>query len=211
MANPIAGGTTGSVEAVLAAAAAPLGKSTTSDLTSQLDRLTTQLQQLQTVNQAALESTRTNTQAVQATSTATTSSKSNESTGRSIGNTVLSVLGTGLGLSPLISGMLHLFGGGDDSPSEPPPLVKFALPAARSVNAGVSSGVPGQAFAVDYAQGGLPRPITAEASQNAPTQVTVQVQAMDSRSFLDHSHDIALAVRQAMLESSVLNDVVREA
>jgi hypothetical protein len=34
---------------------------------------------------------------------------------------------------------------------------------------------------------------------------------MDSRSFLDHSGDIAMAVRQAMLESSVLNDVVREA
>jgi hypothetical protein len=34
---------------------------------------------------------------------------------------------------------------------------------------------------------------------------------MDSRSFFDHSNDIALAVRQAMLESSVLNDVVREA
>jgi hypothetical protein len=39
----------------------------------------------------------------------------------------------------------------------------------------------------------------------------VQVQAMDSQSFLDHSSDIAQAVRQAMLQSSVLNDVVREA
>jgi hypothetical protein len=39
----------------------------------------------------------------------------------------------------------------------------------------------------------------------------VQVQAMDSQSFLDHSGDIAMAVRQAMLQSSVLNDVVREA
>jgi hypothetical protein len=44
-----------------------------------------------------------------------------------------------------------------------------------------------------------------------PTQITVQVQAMDSQSFLDHSNDIALAVRQAMLETSVLNDVIREA
>jgi hypothetical protein len=38
----------------------------------------------------------------------------------------------------------------------------------------------------------------------------VQVQAMDSQSFLDHSDDIAQAVRQAMLQSSVLNDVIRE-
>ena len=42
------------------------------------------------------------------------------------------------------------------------------------------------------------------------TQITVQVQALDSQSFLDHSHDIAQAVRQAMLETSVLNDVIRE-
>jgi len=46
---------------------------------------------------------------------------------------------------------------------------------------------------------------------NSPSsQITVQVQAMDSQSFLDHSGDIALAVRQAMLQSSVLNDVIRE-
>ena len=76
------------------------------------------------------------------------------------------------------------------------------------MNAGVSSAAAGQPFAVDSAQGGLPRPVTNTVS--AP-QITVQVQAMDSRSFLDHSNDIALAVRQAMLESSVLNDVVREA
>ena len=41
-------------------------------------------------------------------------------------------------------------------------------------------------------------------------QMIVQVQAMDSQSFLDHSDDIAQAVRQAMLQSSVLNDVIRE-
>jgi hypothetical protein len=208
MTNPIANGATGNVEAMLTAAIAPLNNTGSKDLATQLDRLTTQLQQLQTVNQAALESTVTNTQAVQATTAATTSSKSNESTGQTIGNTILSVLGTGIGLSPLISGIVHLFGGGGGSSSEPPPLVKFALPASQSVNAGVSSAAPGQAFGVDEAQGGSPRPVTTTVT--AP-QITVQVQAMDSRSFLDHSNDIALAVRQAMLESSVLNDVVREA
>jgi len=175
-----------------------------------MERLTTQLQQLQTVNQAAMESTRTNTQVVEATTASTTNSKSNgeSSVGRSIGNTILSVLGTGLGMSPLISGIVHLFGGAGGGSSEPPPLVKYSLPSSQSVNAGVSSTLPGQAFAVDSALGGLPRPVTNTVS--AP-QITVQVQAMDSRSFLDHSNDIALAVRQAMLESSVLNDVVREA
>jgi hypothetical protein len=38
--------------------------------------------------------------------------------------------------------------------------------------------------------------------------ILVQVQAMDSQSFMDHSHDIALAVRQAMLNMNTLNDVI---
>ena len=44
----------------------------------------------------------------------------------------------------------------------------------------------------------------------APTQVTVNVQAMDSKSFLDHSDDIARAVKQAILSSHSLNDVLSE-
>lgn len=120
-------------------------------------------------------------------------------------NTLLDVFGAGLGLSPLIAGIAQLFGGGGND-ARPDPLVKFALPPAIQVNAGVSES-GGPAFAVDHPQGGLPRP----APQSTPAQITVHVQAMDSRSFLDHSGDIANAVRQAMLESSVLNDVVREA
>jgi len=191
------------ISQVLAQATAPLGGASASGLVTQMERLTGQLQQLQSVNQAALESTRSNTQAVQG-STATASSTS----GRSAGGTILSALGTGLGLSPLLSGVLRLFGGSGGGTSEPSPLVKFELPSARNVNAGISETVPGAAFAVDYAQGALPRAVT---NTVAAPQITVQVQAMDSRSFLDHSNDIAMAVRQAMLESSVLNDVVREA
>jgi hypothetical protein len=88
--------------------------------------------------------------------------------------------------------------------------VKFALPAALNLSAGVSDAIPGHAFGVDSAQGGAPRPVTTERMAPAPAQITVQVQAMDSQSFLDHSNDIALAVRRAMLESTVLNDVIRE-
>jgi hypothetical protein len=187
-----------SIGAVLAQAAVDVGGST---LSSQLERLTGQLQVLQTVQQAAQEAVRGNTQAVRETAS------SASSPGRSIGGTILNTLGAGLGLSPLLSGVLKLFGGGGEGSGEPSPLVKFELPSARNVSAGVSEAVPGAAFAVDYAQGGLPRGV---ASAAAP-QITVQVQAMDSRSFLDHSQDIAQAVRQAMLESSVLSDVVREA
>ena len=52
------------------------------------------------------------------------------------------------------------------------------------------------AFGVDYGEGGSAAAATAA---SASQQITVQVQAMDSQSFLDHSNDIAVAVRQAML------------
>jgi hypothetical protein len=47
------------------------------------------------------------------------------------------------------------------------------------------------------------------ASGQAP-QITVNVHAMDSRSFLDHSNEIALAVRDAMLNLNAINDVVND-
>jgi hypothetical protein len=62
---------------------------------------------------------------------------------------------------------------------------------------GVSANVSA-AFEVSRGQSGMIRPIV------------VQVQAMDSRSFLDHRDEIARAVRQAMLETNALGDVVRE-
>lgn len=185
------------VSRVLESALAGIG----GDVGPQLERLTGQLTLLQTVNQAALESVRGNTEAVRE---FVEVNQRDSPDGRSVGGTILSVLGAGLGLSPLISGVLRLFGGGGGS-TEPPPLVRFALPAARQVSGGISEGVP-QAFGVDYGQGQMPRAVA-----SAVPQVTVQVNAMDSRSFLDHSNEIALAVRQAMLESSVLSDVVREA
>ena len=42
------------------------------------------------------------------------------------------------------------------------------------------------------------------------TQVTVNIHAMDSRSFLDRSQDIAQAVREAMLNMHSINDVVND-
>ncbi len=51
---------------------------------------------------------------------------------------------------------------------------------------------------------------TQTAAAREPAQVTIQVQAMDSRSFLDHSAEIAQAVREAMLNMHALNDVVSD-
>ena len=63
---------------------------------------------------------------------------------------------------------------------------------------------------VDYGAGDRVRTVNTPRAAAAATQVTVQVHAMDSRSFLDHSDDIARAVRLAMLESHAINDVVAE-
>lgn len=176
-------------------------------LTQQLTTITQQLQQLQTVNQTQMETLEANTTAL-AQNTSTKGS-SGGSTASTIGSTLENVFG--LGLSPLISGLVSLFGGGGSS--QPAPLVPYVAPASVQANAGISASSSG-AFAVDTADGGLPRPVPASGSTSASpssptTQITVQVQALDSQSFLDHSDDIAMAVRQAMLTSTTLNDVIR--
>jgi hypothetical protein len=177
-------------------------------LSEEIARLAEQLGQLQTarqaaIEQAAIESGRTGSQG-----TAGGSSAGGASSRQSMGSTLLDAFGAGLGLSPLISGIASLFGGGGNS--VPAPLLKFAPAPSIQVSGGVSES-GGSAFAVDNPQGGLPRAAPAGGQAGGPSQITVQVQAMDSQSFLDHSGDIAMAVRQAMLQSSVLNDVVREA
>jgi hypothetical protein len=178
------------------------GSGGSSALTEQLTTITQQLQQLQTSNQTQIETMEENTLAVAQNSTS--KSDSAGSTASSVGSTIGSVLGFGLGLSPLISGLVSLFGGGGGS-SQASPLVPYVAPSSVSATAGISASQSG-AFGVDTAAGGLPRPQPVSSSS---TQITVQVQALDSQSFLDHSDDIAQAVRQAMLESTTLNDVIR--
>jgi hypothetical protein len=149
-------------------------------------------------------------------------------TSSSIESTVLSiaskVFDSGVGLIPLIGGLFGLFGGG--GPSVPPPLVKYTMPERQYFSGADTGNGFGPA---DYDQMGMPRAYnTATAGDSwqgsaatAPDgggstggspahQITVNVQAMDARSFLDHSNDIAQAVRQAMLNLSSINDVVNE-
>lgn len=144
-----------------------------------------------------------------------TTASSPQSTGGGVLSTVSKVFTSGLGLVPLISGLFGLFGGGGQP--EPPPLVKYAMPEriyfqGADTSAGIS-------FA-DYDQMGLPRaygPAPAATGNNASMpdgaparQITVNVQAMDARSFLDHSAEIAQAVREAMLNLNSINDVVND-
>jgi hypothetical protein len=54
-----------------------------------------------------------------------------------------------------------------------------------------------------------PAPAAGSISQaNSAPQITVNVNAMDSQSFMDRSTDIANAVREAMLNMHPINDVV---
>jgi hypothetical protein len=164
---------------------------------TQMTSLASQLQQQQSINDALMQET---------TAAMTQPASGGSSTGSSILSTIGSalggVLGGGLGLAPLISGLTGLFGGGSSTPAA---LPTYMAPLPINIDSGFSES-GGGAYGVDTAQGGAPRAMTSSPS----SQITVQVQAMDSSSFLDHSQDIALAVRQAMLQSTVLNDVIRE-
>lgn len=130
--------------------------------------------------------------------------------GENSGASVAKTIGTFTGVGPLAAGLMKLFGrGGSDAGQDAAPTLPFSLPEQISVEAGLSadrSFVP-----VTYSQRGVSRTGgTPQAASAPPAQVLVNVQAMDSRSFLDHSDDIARAVRDAMLRSHSLNDVVAE-
>ncbi|MBZ5590641.1 MAG: hypothetical protein LAP39_00280 [Acidobacteriia bacterium] len=150
-------------------------------------------------SQLQAEALLANTQAV----AASTSAHGAGGVAENIGNVASTFTGGLLGgLSPILSGLLDLFGGGGSS--TPPPLTSYIPPPSLTFQA---ANVPGTASpGADYGQSGNPR-ILSNPSQ--PTsQVTVNIQAMDSRSFLDHSQDIAQAVRDAVLNMHSLNDVI---
>ena len=171
------------------------------DVTEQISALTSQITALNSTQQAQIGIIQDNTQAL----TQNTSAKSGgSSVGSTVGNVASSLLGGGLSVSPIISGLLSLFGASSSQNLTAP--APFILPQPVQYNAGLSARSPGQAEPVSYGAGGQPR---AQASSPAQ-QVTVQVNAMDSQSFLDHSDEIASAVKQALLSSNSLGDVIAE-
>jgi hypothetical protein len=147
-------------------------------------------------NQAALIAA--NTQAIQG----NTSSRASQSIGGAIGNAASGFLGGGLGfLSPILSGVLKLFGGG--SSPVPPPLPYYTPPASVMVDETLRAATPNTGLVSSL--GGS----SATTSPASPIQqITVHVNAMDSQSFMDRSSDIASAVREAMLNLHPINDVV---
>jgi hypothetical protein len=190
----ISGGTTAAADG-----AAGAGQTVLADA---LTQNTAQLNQVHSTLQGQLDSLVANTQAV----IDNTTTKSAGSTVANLaGGVASSVLGGGL-LGPIVSGLMSLFGGNSNNQT-PAPLAKFALPPKVDYQGGLQASSTG---GVDYGQNGQPRSTTPAASSQSQQQIIVNVSAMDSRSFLDHSGDIANAVRRAMLESSSLNDVIGE-
>lgn len=136
--------------------------------------------------------------------------KDSDSTGASVATEILK---SGLGLVPMVTTLFGLFGGGEKE--EPAPLAKHALPANQNFQAAATeAGLTD----VDYDQFGRPRAVEksvagVEARSTTGTsapQINVTVQAMDARSFLDRSGEIAAAVREAMLNLNSINDVVTD-
>jgi hypothetical protein len=179
---------------------------------------------------------------VVAAKTQTAAQTTSNDNGSILGSVASTVLKSGFGLAPLISGLVGLFSGGDAA--APAPLVKYAPPAAINFQAAESGG---RVTGLEYDQMGMPRSYAADAlsggasvnvdrgatgqdyyqmemarsyaeaaasggarASGAAPQITVNVQAMDARSFMDRSNDIALAVRDAMLNLNAINDVVNE-
>ncbi len=165
-----------------------------------LTQLTKNLGNLVPASQLQAEALLANTQAIVQNTTAHGSSAVDTA------GQVASTLTGGLlgGLSPILSGVLSLFSGGGSS--TPTPLTTYIPPPSLQFQAANGPGTTVQG--ADYGQSGAPRAISST-PQSIP-QVTVQVHAMDSQSFMDHSQDIAAAVREAVLNMHSLNDVISD-
>ncbi len=173
------------------------------DFSASLSQAGQQIAQLQSAYQQQASLIRANTQALQG-NTSAQASRSPGSVAGGVASSLFGGLGLGL-LSPLISGIASLFGGS----SAPAPLPVYVPPSPVAIDAPVYSAAPGAPAATGAASGGASAPGTPASSQATPAaQITVNVTAMDSQSFMDHSTDIANAVREAMLNMHPINGVV---
>jgi hypothetical protein len=194
LAGRLGGGRSASVAAVSEAATANL-------VSEEMSRLSAQLEQLRRVGEWQVETTGENTQAI----TQNTNSRASEG-GRSAlsaaGSILYPILRSGLGISPLVSGLFGLFrGNGNETP---PLLMPYQAPPQLHLEAAIGGS---QALQLRDDAGWMNRQATTVQPATG-AQIHISVQAMDSRSFMDHSEDIARAVREAMLNSHALNDVV---
>jgi hypothetical protein len=171
------------------------------DLSGTISQATQQISQLQSTYQQQVALITANTQALQG-NTSAQSSHSEAGTAESLAS---GILGGGGLLSPLISSIESLFGGS----SQPAPLPFYVPPAPVAISATLQGATPGTTQTAGGAASAAPAASVAGGGNNTTApQVTVNVSAMDSQSFMDRSADIASAVREAMLNLHPINDVV---
>lgn len=116
-------------------------------------------------------------------------------------NTFRSALGSIGGLGSLISGIFHIFSSGNSNASLPP-LVRFQLPSSQTETAYIGS----QSRTV------LPGAATQQSirSTTQPIYAPVSTQKSVTSSPVYDTAAITQAVKQALLNSSSLNDVIAE-
>jgi len=179
------------------------------NLSSALTEAARQVAGLVSTNQTLVDTLQNNTAAVQQSAGQGSGGRSTASTVESIASTVF---GSGLGLIPLVSSLVGLFGGG--SSNAPPTLTRYAAPAALNLSLADTPGANNRISSfpgVVFGQNGLPQAAPQSQAPSSPAQqISIQVNAMDSQSFMDHSYEIAQAVRSAMLNMHSLNDVVSD-
>jgi hypothetical protein len=177
----------GPSQGIPAAPTIAAGVSSDGDLAGALSSAGESIKQLQGAyeSQAAL---------IQANTAALGSNTDSKSAGSAAASAVSSVFGGGglLGLlgpvGLVVEGISGLFGG--SSAALPVPYV---APPPVSISGAVS---------------GAPAEASPAASSSSATTVNVTVTAMDSQSFMDHSHEIASAVRSTMLDNHPINNVI---
>lgn len=178
------------------------------DFTSALSQAGQQISSLQSAYQQQAQLIAANTQALQG----NTSAQSSKGSG--VAQTASNFLGGTFGfLSPLISGIASLFGGGSSTPATLPVYVapspvqlSGTLTAAQTAPTNTSSATTVASAPAAATQASAAS--AAPAASSSTAHVTVNVSAMDSQSFMDRSTDIANAVRAAMLNLHPINDVI---
>ncbi|MBM3758874.1 MAG: hypothetical protein FJW36_01375 [Acidobacteria bacterium] len=110
---------------------------------------------------------------------------------------------TSLFLGPVWKGLFSLFGGGSETAQAP--LQRFAFPEDTRTDRAASINTNGQAGSVRTDAFGLSQTNVAQ-----QTPINISIQALDARSILDRSDDIAAALKQAMLSNHEINDSMSE-
>lgn len=196
---------------VLAKAAAVLWPSTASSFEDIIRGLILELGQLRSAGQQQAKATSENTTAlIENTAAQLRQTGGSAAAARAIGG----IISSGLGMAPVLGALARLFRPSEQEKVSPlvkyigPPTIHFEGVVSRLADYRSEGNMPGNIHGIFPGEW----PVEANRTGFEPrtVNITVQVHAMDSRSFVEHSWEIAQAVKEAMLEAHALNDVVME-